>query len=210
MAARIVLVCVQRNSPGSFGLLGFGVFFVNEDGSVDVAHQHHPVGVSVDERVETPALTEVGDAPRGSVAGREATCRAEILAAFDRLQRRHDRVIFAPVEILHEVLAARTATPSTQSAPRSSRACVGRHPSTTPSPTTTSSGSIEAGIGCGQRAGRREFDGVPRVLRLPRRALAAPQDHQPRSSRPSPPCGYAPKSPRAPARAPPSWPWRSS
>lgn len=96
---------VQRTEV-SFGLLGFGVYFVNEGGSVDLVLPHHPVDVVLDERVETPAASpEVGDAVRGAVAGREATCRAEILAAFGRLHRRHGRAVFTPVEVVQEVLA---------------------------------------------------------------------------------------------------------
>lgn len=96
---------VQRTEV-SFGLLGFGVYLVNEDGSVDLALPHHPVGVAVDERVEMPAGNpDAGEAVRGSVAVREATCRAEILDAFDRLEERQGRAVFAPIEIVHEVLA---------------------------------------------------------------------------------------------------------
>src|SRR5688572_3352740 len=51
------------------------------------------------------AQPEVGEAARGVAAGREGTCRAEILAALGRLERRHGRAVFAPVEIVQEVLA---------------------------------------------------------------------------------------------------------
>jgi len=71
----------------SFGLLGFGVYFVNADRSVDLALPHRPVAVAVDEAVETPAASpDAGDAVRGAVAVREATCRADILDAADRLE----------------------------------------------------------------------------------------------------------------------------
>lgn len=86
----------------SFGLLGFGVYFVNENGSVDLVLPHRPVGDEVD---EPAAMTAQPEAVRGAAAAREATCRAEILAAFDRLERRHGRAVFAPVEIIQEVLA---------------------------------------------------------------------------------------------------------
>ena len=89
----------------SFGRLGFGVYFVNENGSVDLVLPHRPVGDEVDEPAAIAAQPEVGEAVRGAAMGREATCRAEILAAFDRLERRHGRAVFAPVEIIQEVLA---------------------------------------------------------------------------------------------------------
>lgn len=96
---------VQRTEV-SFGLLGFGVYFVNQDGSADLAHPHQPVGVEVEERTEVPAASrEVGGTDRGFAAWRDATCRDEILAAFVRLERRHGRAVFAPVEIVQEVLA---------------------------------------------------------------------------------------------------------
>jgi hypothetical protein len=96
---------VQR-TKASFGLLGFGVYLVNEDGSVDPVLPHRPVCVSVDESVVIPDVPPaVGEAVRGAGADRGATCRAEILAAFDRLERRHGRAVFAPVEIVQEVLA---------------------------------------------------------------------------------------------------------
>ncbi len=94
---------VQRTMV-SFGLLGFGVYFVNENGSVDLVLPHRPVGDEVAEPAAMTAPPEVGEA-RGAAVGREATCRAEILDAFDRLQRRHGRAVFAPVEIVQEVLA---------------------------------------------------------------------------------------------------------
>ena len=89
----------------SFGRLGFGVYFVNENGSVDLVLPHRPVGDEVDEPAAIAAQPEVGEAVRVAAMGREATCRAEILAAFDRLERRHGRAVFAPVEIIQEVLA---------------------------------------------------------------------------------------------------------
>lgn len=94
---------VQRTMV-SFGLLGFGVYFVNDNGSVDLVLPHRPVGDEVAEPAAMTALPEVGEA-RGAAVGREATCRAEILDAFDRLERRHGRAVFAPVEIIQEVLA---------------------------------------------------------------------------------------------------------
>jgi hypothetical protein len=95
---------VQRTTV-SFGLLSFGVYFVNENGSVDLVLPHRPVGDAVDGPVAMTAQPEAGEAVRGAAAGREATCRAEVLAAFDRLERRHGRAVFAPVEIVQEVLA---------------------------------------------------------------------------------------------------------
>jgi hypothetical protein len=77
---------VQRTMV-SFGLLGFGVYFVNDNGSVDLVLPHRPVGDEVAEPAAMTALPEVGEA-RGAAVGREATCRAEILDAFDRLERR--------------------------------------------------------------------------------------------------------------------------
>ena len=89
----------------SFGLLGFGVYFVNENGSVDLVLPHRPVGAAADEPVERPDVPpDVGEMARRAGAGSELTCRAEILAAFDRLERRHGRAVFAPVEIIQEVL----------------------------------------------------------------------------------------------------------
>jgi hypothetical protein len=58
------------------------------------------------------AQPEVGEAARGVAAGREGTCRAEILAAFGRLERRHGRAVFAPVEIVQEVLAVTDRYPA--------------------------------------------------------------------------------------------------
>lgn len=90
----------------SFGLLGFGVYFVNENGSVDLVLPHRPVGDEVDEAVVSSPVPVGGDgAERDSTSGRQPTCRAEVLAAFDRLERRHGRAVFAPVEIIQEVLA---------------------------------------------------------------------------------------------------------
>jgi hypothetical protein len=95
-----------RRTEVSFGLLGFGVYFVNEDGSVDLALPHHVVADFVGERGEMPPASPAsGGQVRGSGVGREATCRAEVLAAFDRLERRHGRNVLAPVEIVQEVLA---------------------------------------------------------------------------------------------------------
>ena len=48
------------------------------------------------------------------------------------------------------------------------------------------------------------------VLRLPGRALGPTSGPVTRSSRPSPPFGSEPESPRVPAAGPPAWPWRSS
>ena len=89
----------------SFGLLGFGVYLVNENGSADLALPHVAVGNEVGEPLAVTAKPEDPEAVRGAVSGREATCRSEVLAAFDRLERRHDRAVFAPVEIVQEVLA---------------------------------------------------------------------------------------------------------
>src|SRR6266511_3150732 len=62
--------------------------------------------------------------------------------------------------------------------------------------------------GGGQAHRRRR--GAADVLRLPGRALAAPEDQQPDLGRPSPRSGCGPGSPRAQAPRPPGWRWRSS
>lgn len=92
-----------RRCQMSFDLLGFGVYFVNEDSSVALVLQHR----GVDSVASTPVEPRSAQAnSRGAAeAEREATCRAEILAAFGRLQRRHGRAVFAPAEIVQEVLS---------------------------------------------------------------------------------------------------------
>jgi hypothetical protein len=95
-----------RRTQVSFGLLGFGVYFVNEDGSVDLVGPHRPVtetGLEAPRSMVAPVAGDGMRRPEG--VGRGGTCRAEVLAAFDRLERRHGRAIFAPVEVVQEVLA---------------------------------------------------------------------------------------------------------
>lgn len=88
----------------SFGLLGFGVYFVSEDGFADLVLPHRPVAAIGDHAmVPMTAPLASGGSLRTS-AGSESTCRAEVLAAFDRLERRHGRAVFAPVEVVQEVL----------------------------------------------------------------------------------------------------------
>jgi hypothetical protein len=95
-----------RRTQVSFGLLGSGVYLVNEDSSVDLALPHRAVGDGDGSPRAEIAVSSGGSLrARGSGAGREATCRAEILAAFDRLERRHGRSVFAPAEVVQEVLA---------------------------------------------------------------------------------------------------------
>lgn len=89
----------------SVGLLGFGVYFVNENGSVDLMLPHRPVGAAAGAPMGSPPMQEAGEVIWRAEVGREATCRAEVLSAFDRLGRRHRRAVFAPVEIIQEVLA---------------------------------------------------------------------------------------------------------
>lgn len=97
---------VQRTAV-SFGLLGLGVYFVNEDGSVDVALPYQTVGLAGETLTAMPDTSPEGaDSVQLAATGREATCRGEILAAFDRLERRHGRAVFTPVEVVLEVLSA--------------------------------------------------------------------------------------------------------
>lgn len=90
----------------SFELLGFGVYYVEEDGSVNLVLPHKAMDDGDGALPDPIVVSRRGAAPeRGSAAGREATCRAEILAAFNRLERRHGRTVFAPADVVQEVLA---------------------------------------------------------------------------------------------------------
>ncbi len=96
---------VER-TKASFSLLGFGVYFVNENGWVDLLFPHGGVEATDAGASVLAAAPPSGDVPGRRVdVGREETCRAEILAAFDRLERRHGRSVFAPIEVVQEVLA---------------------------------------------------------------------------------------------------------
>jgi hypothetical protein len=97
----------------SFELLGFGVYLVADDGSVELIVAHQAVDEAQDglqagaSRPQAPS--------RGAAAGRSSTtlgtCRDGILAAFTRLERRHGRDVFAPSEIIQEVLAVNSRYP---------------------------------------------------------------------------------------------------
>lgn len=94
-----------RRTTVSFGLLGFGVYLVKENGSVDLLLPHRPVADDWNDLTEVDSAAPPVAVASSGAAGREVTCRAEILAAFARLERRHGRSVFAPVEIVQEVLA---------------------------------------------------------------------------------------------------------
>ena len=64
---------VERTSL-SFGLLGLGVYFVNENGSVDLVLPHRPVGDGAEGPAALCAQPEAGEAIRRPAALREATC----------------------------------------------------------------------------------------------------------------------------------------
>jgi hypothetical protein len=109
------------------GLLGFGAYLVNEDGSVDLALAHRAVADGDGSPRAEIAVSSGGSLrARGRRAGREVTCRGEILAAFDRLERRHGRSVFAPAEVVQEVLAVTDRYPEhTIRTEIVSRMCVG-------------------------------------------------------------------------------------
>jgi hypothetical protein len=96
----------------SFERLGFGAYFVRETGSVELVLPH----VAVDRHRDSEARVLVGAARAGldhaGAMSAEATCRAEILAAFRRLERRHGRSVFAPAEVVQEVLAVTDRYPA--------------------------------------------------------------------------------------------------
>jgi hypothetical protein len=100
-----------RRTKVSFSLLGFGVYLVDEDGSVDLVVQHRLVDAEGDEAVVLVAAVSESGAPVRTALESESTCRAEILAAFHRLERRHRRAVFAPVEVVQEVLAVTARYP---------------------------------------------------------------------------------------------------
>ena len=62
----------------------------------------------------------------------------------------------------------------------------------------------------GRREDHRRRGGAAGVLRLPVPSTGCTCAPRTRSSRPSPRSGTGPRSPRARARGPPGWPWRSS
>lgn len=97
----------------SFELLGFGVYLVAHDGSVELVVAHHAVDDA--EHVPSAVVSRPEAASGGAAAGRPSstlgTCRDEILAAFTRLGRRHGRDVFAPTEIIQEVLALTSRYP---------------------------------------------------------------------------------------------------
>lgn len=94
----------------SFGLLGFGVYFVEDGGFVDLALPHHARAEG--STLNDPEPLVATGAARTETAASGGTCRDEVLAAFRRLERRHGRKVFAPVEIVDEVMSATSRYPA--------------------------------------------------------------------------------------------------
>lgn len=97
----------------SFVLLGFGVYLVAQNGTVKLAVSHHAVAEAGDGPPAEPfrRVAASGSPAVGASPVTVGTCRDEILAAFTRLERRHGRDVFAPTEIIQEVLAVTSRYP---------------------------------------------------------------------------------------------------
>lgn len=100
-----------RRTTVSFDLLGFGVYFVSDSGAVTLALPHRAVAGAPDLSSDPIAGTESPPPPRVAGVG-DGNCRDEILAAFRRLELREQRTVFAPVEVVQEVLAVTERFPA--------------------------------------------------------------------------------------------------
>lgn len=99
---------------GSFEMLGFGAYLVDEEGRAALVVPHRPVGPR--DGTHNPSASEAfsrlaAELTRSTPTERSSevtTCREQVLAALARLERRHGRHIFALDEIVQEVQTATT------------------------------------------------------------------------------------------------------